>query len=116
MYEYKVIKILSVYDGDTITALIDLGFGVHKKEKFRLGLIDAPELRGEERKEREDGLVSRDYLRKIIQTAEETETEIIIKTTKDRKGKYGRYIGVIYIQGVNINIHMINEGYALPYE
>ena len=47
LYFYKA-NVTSVYDGDTITADIDLGLGVFiKKQKLRLSRIDAPELRGE---------------------------------------------------------------------
>ena len=112
MYEYKIKEILKIYDGDTITVVIDLGFGVTKKEKLRLASIDAPELRGDERPA---GLKSRDWLRAKIQSAVEDNTDIIIKTFRDRKGKYGRYIAEIYIDGVNINQQMITEGYAVAY-
>ena len=49
MYEYCA-KVVSVYDGDTITVDIDLGFGiVLKKQKLRLLGINTPEVRGEEK-------------------------------------------------------------------
>ena len=50
--------------------------------------IDAPEMRGSER---EAGIVSRDWLRERI-----LGKEIIIKTQKDKQGKYGRWLGEIY--------------------
>ncbi len=112
MYEYKIKEILKVYDGDTITVMIDLGFGVQKKEKLRLALIDAPEVRGESRPE---GLVSRDWLRQRLNDATKAGEDIIIRTFRDRKGKYGRYIAVIYINEVDINLQMINEGHAIAY-
>jgi micrococcal nuclease len=43
-YFYKA-KIISVYDGDTVTAVIDLGFEITKKIKIRLYGINAPEIR-----------------------------------------------------------------------
>jgi len=113
MYEYKVKEILKIYDGDTMTVVIDLGFGVYKTEKIRLSYIDAPEIRGEERTL---GLISRDYLRNKIQTAIDNNQEITIKTIKDRKGKYGRYLGEFFIDGVSVNQDMITEGYAEEYK
>jgi len=104
MYEYKA-KITGVYDGDTVTAVIDLGFGVSKIEKLRLGRIDAPEIRGEERP---DGLISRDRLREKI-----LDKEVVIKTEKDKKGKYGRYIADIIIGEDNINDWLVTEGLAI---
>jgi micrococcal nuclease len=61
MYTYRA-KIISVYDGDTVTALVDLGFGITNKIKIRLKGINTPEVRGAERPE---GIVSRDYLTKF---------------------------------------------------
>lgn len=103
MYEYRA-KVIKVYDGDTITVLIDLGFGVTFKEKLRLYGINTPEVRG---KERPDGLISRDRLRERI-----LDEDVIIKTLKDKKGKYGRYIAEVYLEEENINDWLVSEGLA----
>ncbi len=113
MYEYKA-KVTSVYDGDTITVDIDLGMHVYLRgEKIRLYGINAPEIRGSQRKQ---GLESRDYLRDLI-----LDKEIILQSMKDKKGKYGRYLGIIWlfaiqdskiIKTVNINEKLVSEGYA----
>ena len=95
---------IKVYDGDTITVLIDLGFGVTFKEKLRLYGINTPEVRG---KERPDGLISRDRLRERI-----LDEDVIIKTLKDKKGKYGRYIAEVYLEEENINDWLVSEGLA----
>ena len=55
-YFYKA-KIISVYDGDTVTAVMDLGFNITNKIKIRLHGINAPEIRG---KKRPEGLKSKD--------------------------------------------------------
>ena len=82
MFEYKAI-VTGVYDADTITVDIDLGFNIWSRgEKIRLFGIDAPEVRGPERPE---GLKSRDWLRERI-----LDKEIVLKTHKAGKGKYGR--------------------------
>jgi len=103
MYIYNA-YIISVYDGDTVTARIDCGFGISFVEKIRLYGLDTPEIRGEERSE---GLISRDKLRERI-----LEKNVIIRTIKDKKGKYGRYIGEIFIGEENINEWLITEGLA----
>jgi len=41
---------------------------------------------------------------------------VIIKTIKDRKGKYGRYLTIIYKDGVNINELLIKKGHAIKYD
>lgn len=108
-YVYKA-KVIKVYDGDTITVEIDLGFTVNITEKIRLAHIDTPEIRGEERP---DGLISKQWLvDKVL------DKWIILKTNKDKKGKYGRYIGELFIEGeeLSINEQLINEGLAERYQ
>ena len=102
-YCYKA-KVLKVYDGDTITVALDLGFGISMKTRVRLAGIDAPEIRGGER---EEGLKTRDYLRALI-----LHQNVIIETRKDKKGKYGRYIGVVYHQDINVNELLVEKKLA----
>lgn len=109
MYEYRA-YVRKVYDGDTITVDIDLGFGVLlKNQKLRLLGINTPEIRGESR---EEGLKVRDIVRGRI-----SNKWIIIKTQKDRKGKYGRWLALIHESGVeeSINEWLLNEGHAEKY-
>ena len=111
MYEYRAM-VTGVYDGDTITVDVDLGFGIWtKKQKIRLYGIDTPELRGEERYK---GLISRDIVRKWI-----LGKEITLRTIKDKKGKYGRWLGIILIESeegiLNINEMLVEKGYAEEY-
>ena len=90
LYIYKV-YITDVYDGDTVTCIIDCGFNIAmQKTKIRLYGINTPELRGNDR---EMGLFVRDELRKKI-----LNKHVYLKTIKDKKGKYGRYLGIIYIE------------------
>ncbi len=108
MYEYRA-YVRKVYDADTITVDIELGFDiVVKNQKIRLLGIDAPEVRG---KERERGLVSRDQLRGRI-----SNKWIIIKTKQDKKGKYGRWLGTVYLDKENINNWLLEEGLAEEYK
>jgi micrococcal nuclease len=103
MYTYRA-KIISVYDGDTVTALVDLGFGITNKIKIRLKGINTPEIRGSERPR---GLVSRDFLREKV-----LNKDIIVETFKDKKGKYGRYIGTLWLDEENVNKLLVEQGYA----
>jgi len=106
-YCYKA-HVISVYDGDTVTSVVDLGFNVKMKNKARLAGINAPEIRG---KERQEGLKSRDYLRSLI-----LDKEVVLKTRKDKKGKYGRYIATIYLDDQNINELLVENKYAVKKE
>ena len=109
MYEYKVLEIKKIYDGDTITVVIDLGFDTRRVESLRLAGIDAPEIRGEERAE---GLIARDWLINRLYTALEIGRDIIIRTDKDSTGKYGRYIAEVFIDEVSINEELVEKGLA----
>lgn len=104
MFEYNG-YVKSVYDGDTITCDIDCGFGIIlKKQKIRLYGINTPEVRGEEK---EKGIISRDKLRERI-----LDKNIILKTVKDKKGKYGRYLGIIFLNDENINDWLVENKLA----
>lgn len=108
-YLYNAV-VTSIYDGDTIRVNIDLGFNFWKmNETIRLSGIDAPELRGIERPL---GLKSKEWLEKKIPIG----SKIIIQTEKDKQEKYGRYLGTIWADGVNINLQMMEEKFAIPYE
>ena len=105
LYCYLAV-VTAVYDGDTITVDIDLGLSTQRVgESIRLAHINTPEVRGAER---EKGLISRDWLREKIMGK-----TIIIKTLKDKKGKYGRYLGEIYLDGENINDALVKAGLAV---
>ena len=98
-------RITSVYDGDTVTADIDLGLNtVRMAEKLRLYGIDAPEMRGEERQE---GIISRDWLRWRIMGK-----DVEVRTERDARGKYGRLLSTIYIDGVSVNAELVDAGLA----
>lgn len=104
LYNYSAL-ITEVYDGDTVTAKINLGFNITIEEKIRLYGINTPEVRGVERPE---GLISRDSLRaKILNKI------VIIQTLKDKKGKYGRYIGKIFYQNESINDWLVTKHLAI---
>lgn len=92
MYIYKI-NITSIYDGDTMTGDIDLGFNIKKeKVKLRLARINTPEIRTKDLKEKERGYAARDWLREFV---EKYKDAITVNTTK--KGKYGRWISEILI-------------------
>ncbi len=106
MYQYKA-QIIDVYDGDTVTAMVDLGFYHFQQMKFRLYGINTPEIRGEER---EQDIVVRDILRAMI-----LDKEVTINSYKDRQEKYGRYLANIVIDGLDVNLWLVENGYAQEY-
>jgi len=108
MYTYKA-YVTDVYDGDTVTATVDLGFHTSVQVKIRLKDIDAPELRGEERNK---GLLSKIRLEELI-----LNKEVIVKTYKDKQEKYGRWLGEIYLPNNDtpVNKMLLDEGLAVKY-
>lgn len=113
MYEYKA-KLVRVIDGDTIDALIDLGFDVWVKKRIRLYGIDAPESRTKNLEEKALGLKSKERLTQIL---EGYNNEFILESRGI--GKYGRCLGVLLIGTIgeiNVNDMLLHEGYATKYE
>jgi len=90
------VTIKRCYDGDTCTTTAG--------EKIRLACIDTPELRG-----RNDDPVpakaARDYLRRFLQG----KTITLDRITTDR---YGRTVGELYANGVNVQQQMVQSGHA----
>lgn len=108
MYTYRA-RIIDVYDGDTVTASVDLGFHISIQIKIRLKGINTPEIRGEERNV---GLLSKVRLEELI-----LNKEVTVKTQKDKQEKYGRWLGEIYLPNSEISVNqiLVNEGFAKPY-
>lgn len=91
MFTYQA-KLIEVIDGDTVDLLVDLGFGIHVKERFRLYGIDAPEM------PTEAGKIAKAYLESILGTAIEIYVATIKMTRRpqEKTDKYGRYLAAIY--------------------
>ena len=54
-YNFRVVEINRVLDGDTIDVTIDLGFDLYKKERVRVAGGDTPEKRTRDLEEKELG-------------------------------------------------------------
>ena len=114
-YIYRIKSVIKVVDGDTIDALIDLGFDISLEKRIRLAGIDTPESRTTNAKEKIMGLESKDWLKHRVENAQ----RILIKTElPDSTEKYGRIIGHLFINGeeTSLNNQMIIDVYALAYD
>ena len=124
MFTYAA-KLIEVIDGDTVDLLIDLGFGVHVKERCRLYLIDAPEM------PTDAGKAAKAYLESLIGAATGglfVATRKMTRKPKEKTDKYGRYLAVLYgssndveddwssgkisMKPTSINARMVSAGHA----
>ena len=111
-FSYRVNKVTKVIDGDTIDVIIDLGFDIMYKSRVRLFGIDTPESRTRDLVEKKFGLMSKDFLKDKLKNAD----KIVIKTHKgEETGKFGRILGEIFCDNVNINQQMCDVGHAVAY-
>ena len=111
MYEYKC-TIDRVVDGDTVDATLDLGFSVLYKSRVRLFGIDTPESRTRNKDEKARGKLAAKFLSDAIKKAD---TVIIRTELRDSKGKFGRVLGTIVCDGVDINNAMVENYMAAKY-
>tara|TARA_R100001015_G_C4633836_1_gene199325 strand:- start:356 stop:697 length:342 start_codon:yes stop_codon:yes gene_type:complete len=106
-YVYKA-TVTKIVDGDTVDLLVDCGFNIIRKERIRFYGVDAWETRGEER---EDGLKAKKFVEEKIPVG----SEVVVRTGKER-GKYGRYLGEIYVDNRSLNDMLLEEGHAEIYK
>ena len=113
MYNYNA-TCTWVVDGDTVDAMIDLGFGVHVKKRIRLAGINAPESRTRDKQEKILGLAAKDRLKAMLDS-----TDNIFELESQELGKYGRVLGRLHIDKLDgkdvitkvcINDSLVKEG------
>ena len=118
-YNFRVIEINRVLDGDTIDVTIDLGFDLYKKERVRIAGVDTPEKRTRDLEEKALGIDATNWLKKKLEGAVAGDDDLVIRTELvGGVGKYGRLLGWLYIgdSDVSLNEQMIKEGYAWNYD
>lgn len=111
MYTYNA-TVDRVIDGDTVDALIDLGFNTWKKIRIRLHGIDAWESRTRDPEEKVKGLAAKN---RLIELLEANNNKFVI--ISHGVGKYGRCLGEIFTNSntQSINNILLNEGHAQKY-
>tara|TARA_R100001463_G_scaffold101520_1_gene155970 strand:+ start:73 stop:417 length:345 start_codon:yes stop_codon:yes gene_type:complete len=107
MYTYKA-KLDRVVDGDTVDAHIDLGFDITIHKRIRLAGIDTPESRTRDLEEKKRGLASKDKLIELL-----GDGDFILESKE--VGKYGRVLGTLLVENININDTLVEEGFAVEY-
>ena len=118
-YNFRVIEINRVVDGDTIDVTIDLGFDLYKKERVRIAGVDTPEKRTRDLEEKKLGIDATNWLKEKLEDALNGEDNLVIRTELvGGVGKYGRLLGWLYLgdSESSLNEKMIEEGYAWAYD
>jgi endonuclease YncB( thermonuclease family) len=90
--------VVGVYDGDTITCLDEN----NQQQKVRLAAIDAPE------SSQDFGKVSREALASLVFGR-------TVEVTTEGRDRYGRWIGQVSVDGVDVNRQMVATGNAWHY-
>ena len=108
MYKYNA-KLDRVVDGDTIDALVDLGFDTWKKVRIRMMGMNAPESRTRDLEEKKLGLAAKARLIEMLGDG-------VFTLQSHGVGKYGRCLGEVFRESdVSLNKQLINEGHATEY-
>lgn len=112
MYTYKI-KLTKVIDGDTLECIVDLGFRVSLKERFRLIGIDTPEVRTRDLEEKKLGLKASEFVKDYCEKHKDT---LYVKV--EGKDKYGRWLGTFYKgeDPQSLNELLLENGLATVYE
>ena len=111
LYHYSA-EVTRVVDGDTVDAFVDLGFDMHSKQRVRLYGINTPECRTRDKEEKKRGFAAKARLKEMLS---EEKNKCVIKTRLDKKGKFGRVLGVLYVNDKDLNNQLVKEGHAKKY-
>jgi len=102
LYTYRA-ELIRIVDGDTIEAMVDLGFDTWTKRFIDLSDIDAPEIRTKDLQEKKLGLEAKKELEKMI-------TDEFYLKSEDYNA-FGRSSAVIYNKfGLNIGEELFSQG------
>ena len=117
-YIYRA-KLDRVVDGDTIDAMIDVGFDIWVKKRIRYKGIDTWESRTRDLEEKAKGLEAKARNKELLMEVSSKSGYFRLKSYG--VGKYGRVLGEIFIMDkddnqININNKLIEEGHAYVYE
>lgn len=111
-YIYKA-TIDRVIDGDSIEASIDCGFDVVlNRQQCRLKGIDTAETRGGSAWSKDLGKLAKSTLLDLLPVGH----QVVIETSLDRRGKFGRILATVYSDQMNINQELLDRRLAVVYD
>ena len=110
MYTYKC-NLIRVIDGNTVDAIIDLGFNVTIRQRIKLYGVNVDDVRSNEEDKKAKAIASKSKLSELIGN------DFTCETILNKRGKAGRIMGQVYVTDssgskVNVNDQLINLGFA----
>ena len=113
MYTYSA-KLIRVINGDTLDLEIDLGFDLSITQRLKLHGVNAPDSRSTDIEVKQKGIDAKQRLIDLLTK------EFKVTTILNKRGKYGRILGFIYVtdttgKEINVGELMVKEGHAIHY-
>ncbi len=117
-YIYRA-KLDRVVDGDTVDALIDVGFDIWFKKRIRFMGLDTWESRTKDLEEKKKGKLAKARTKELLEKVSSKSGYFRLKS--HGLGKYGRVLGEIFIMDKDgkqwsVNETLISEGHAYVYD
>lgn len=113
--EYRA-QLVSCYDGDTCTFDIRLGFGLTARKRVRFCNIDAPELKGETKKEAE---TARRFVESVLRKVYTARLVVPTKAACHADGRRGcettsfdRVVAYVFAGDYELGKALLRMGYA----
>lgn len=103
VYRYKA-TVARWVDGDTVDLIVDLGFHLFAKTRFRLYGINTPER----------GQVGYTDATQFAELMAPVGSTVTVDSFQDGD-KYGRWLGVIYTDHAQVNEALVAAGLAVEY-
>ena len=107
---------VAAHDGDTISALVDLGFAIYNVQRLRLAGINTPEIVGTTGDERVRAFAAKD--RTTVLTVDQP---LLIRTHRTRSGEpvqsFERYVAEVHLRHLDawsdLGLMLVEEGLAV---
>ena len=109
MYEYRI-ESVEVIDGDTVRAMVDFGREIFARDVYRLAGVNAPE------RNTPEGIAAKQFAQEWIDS-NSRHGPLLIRTIKDRREKYGRYLANIVsdVTDKSLTLDLLAAGHAKEY-
>lgn len=110
LWEYRC-QVERIIDGDTLELFVDKGFSDYSLITVRLSNLDTAEIYGRKKESEEyrQGQIHKEFVESWVDQHDDEEWSFIVKTEKDRTGKYGRYLAELHAGSSNLNKELIER-------